>query len=153
MPIVYRLVKKRFADVPLDGASSKQYGGRWNSPGVAVIYAADSVALAVCEILVHTDAPELLDAYVLFTLDVPDHLVSILADEDLPSDWDADPAPASTAALGDEWVASSSSLALCVRSTVIRQQRNFLLNPAYPEFETVRATLKREDFVFDPRLK
>jgi RES domain-containing protein len=36
----------------LDGEGARLYGGRWNSPGVRVAYAADSPALAVLEVLV-----------------------------------------------------------------------------------------------------
>lgn len=152
MPLVYRLVKTRYADIPLDGASSKQFGGRWNSRGVAIISTADSPALAALEILVHIDTPRLLGAYTLVMLDVPDGGVSILADDDLPPDWQTDPPPASAAAIGDEWIGSRSSLALSVRSTVIPRHRNILLNPHHPDFAAVRASARQEPFVFDPRL-
>ena len=49
----YRLVKKRYADDPLSPQGAKLYGGRWNSKGNGAVYAADSVALAVLEVLVH----------------------------------------------------------------------------------------------------
>ena len=62
---VYRLVKARFGQVAFDGAGAgaKTYGGRWNSPGVAMLYTSDSVALATLELLVHLHGSEILNRY------------------------------------------------------------------------------------------
>src|SRR5580704_8576786 len=38
---------------PWDAEGALRRGGRWNSPGVAVLYAASSLSLACLEILVH----------------------------------------------------------------------------------------------------
>jgi len=38
---------------PWDPAGAVRRGGRWNSPGIAVLYAASSLSLACLEILVH----------------------------------------------------------------------------------------------------
>ena len=149
---VYRLVKARYAASALDGSGAKTFGGRWNSPGTAVIYAAESIALAALELLVHLGQGEVLGSYRLFTLEVPDALTLTLDDSALPSDWRADPAPRSTAAVGDRWVASGRSAALLVPSTVIPQSHNSLLNPAHPGFAAIVASAVEAPFGFDPRL-
>jgi RES domain-containing protein len=51
MPRFYRLVKSRFAEQAFDGEGAKLAGGRWNSKGVTIAYAADSIALAALELL------------------------------------------------------------------------------------------------------
>jgi RES domain-containing protein len=48
---VYRVCRARYAR--LDGAGALLVGGRWNSSGRAVVYMAESIALAVLENLVH----------------------------------------------------------------------------------------------------
>jgi RES domain-containing protein len=48
---VFRVCRARYAR--LDGAGGRHVGGRWNSPGRAVVYMAESIALAVLENLVH----------------------------------------------------------------------------------------------------
>jgi RES domain-containing protein len=48
---VYRVCRARYAR--LDGEGARLVGGRWNSPGSAVVYMAERVALAVLENLVH----------------------------------------------------------------------------------------------------
>jgi RES domain-containing protein len=149
---VYRLVKERYADSALDGSGAEAHGGRWNSKGVAMGYASDSVALAALELLVHLHRSEVLNRYVLFTLQPPDESVMVLDKATLPADGRGEPPPSSTAAIGDEWVTRGVSLALAVPSTLIPRQRNVLINPAHPDFEAVVRAATAEPFKFDPRL-
>jgi RES domain-containing protein len=148
----FRLVKARFASTAFDGSGAKTHGGRWNSKGVAMIYTSDSVSLAALELLAHLHRVEVLKHYVLFQLELPDEGVMWLDEQAVPADWRADPPPSPTAAIGDEWIASGQSLALSVRSTLVPQQRNLLLNPAHPAFKTVVASASSAPFDFDPRL-
>ncbi len=53
MPRAWRIVKKKFADHAFDGEGSRLYGSRWTSPGLPVSFAAESLSLAVLEVLVH----------------------------------------------------------------------------------------------------
>lgn len=149
---VYRLVKERYANSALDGSGAKAYGGRWNSKGVAVVYASDSVSLATLELLVHLHRSEVLNRYALLSLDVPDTDIMTLDETALPRNWRSDPPPSSTAAIGDQWVVRRVSLALTVPSTLIPQQRNVLIDPAHADFEGVLASRTNEPFVFDSRL-
>ncbi len=51
--LAFRIADKRF---PIfDGTGARLVGGRWNSPGKAVIYAAETFAGAVLEVLVHSN--------------------------------------------------------------------------------------------------
>jgi RES domain-containing protein len=43
----------RAVNARLDGEGARLAGGRWNSPGLAVVYMAESVSLAVLENLGH----------------------------------------------------------------------------------------------------
>lgn len=148
----YRLVKGRYADTALDGSGAKAHGGRWNSKGVRMVYASDGVALATLELLVHLHRSAVLNQYVLFGLELRDESVMVLDDSALPPDCRGDPPPSSTAAIGDEWIASGLSLALAVPSTLVPQQRNILVNPAHAQYEAVIAAASAEPFNFDPRL-
>lgn len=62
-----RLCRAPFAD--LSGGGARLYGGRWNRPGLPMIYAAFNAALAVLEVRVHLDLPTepVPDDYVLIT--------------------------------------------------------------------------------------
>jgi len=53
--LAWRLCRAPFAD--LSGEGARLYGGRWNSSGRAMVYAAGDAALAVLEVRVHLDLP------------------------------------------------------------------------------------------------
>ncbi len=148
----YRLIKARYASDPLDPQGAKRYGGRWNSKGKAVLYAADSISLAALELLVHLHRSTILNHYVLVTVELPDKAILTLDNQALPPDWRDDPPPRSTQTLGDGWLSSQQSLALAVPSTVVPQQYNLVINPAHPAFPTLAETLTSTPFLFDQRL-
>ncbi len=53
MVVAWRIVKRKHAKKAFTGEGARQFGGRWNSPGVAIVYTAESQSLAALEILVH----------------------------------------------------------------------------------------------------
>lgn len=148
----YRLVKKKWASTALDGEGAKRYGGRWNSRGVPCLYLAGSESLALLEIMVHLEDHALLEHYALFQLDVPQQAILHLSPDALPENWREEPAPADTAAIGDEWLRRGASLALAVPSVVVPRELNYLINPAHPQFDALTRTVRRLEFLPDARL-
>lgn len=147
----YRLVKANLAARTLDGEGARRYGGRWNSPGRSLVYAASSLSLAALELLVHLREPALLRrAYVFLVLECPDELVRRLEPGLLPPDWQRPEHPAPKA-LGDRWLESAASLALDAPSAVVPQERNILFNPFHPDWPRLTASAP-VPFSFDPRL-
>ena len=136
-----------------DGIGAKTFGGRWNHVGVPMVYLSDSPSLAALELLVHLHQSQILDAYAQIALRLPEKSIEVLELTDLPPDWRVDPAPQSTAHIGDVWIASRRSLALSVPSVVIPSQRNFLLNPSHKDFGRTVKTAVRVPFRIDPRLR
>lgn len=148
----WRIVKQKYlASQALDGEGARLYGGRWNSRGVAVVYAAQSQALAVLEMLVHLDAADLLMSYVFIGIRLEEEMISDLTEADLPLDWRSEPPPSRLREIGDIWVASNSSLALRVPSAVIPAEYNYILNPKHPDFKRVKAGTAIP-YRYDPRL-
>ena len=41
----FRITQNRFARAAFDGEGARLYGGRWNSPGTAMVYLASSISL------------------------------------------------------------------------------------------------------------
>ncbi|MBI4461222.1 MAG: RES domain-containing protein [Acidobacteria bacterium] len=149
---VWRIIKRKHAKTAFTGEGARLYGGRWNSPGIAVIYTAQSQSLAALEMLVHLDSSELLDQYVIFGVDVEESLITGIEASKLPRDWRAEPPPAEVKAIGDEWVAAGSSAVLRVPSVLVAGESNFLINPRHRDFSKPRIA-EPVSFRFDPRLK
>jgi RES domain-containing protein len=150
--VVWRIVQRKFFKTAFTGEGARLFGGRWNSPGRAVVYTAQSQALAALEILVHLDSEKLLRHYLAIPVTIPPHFIERLPPSSLPKNWHAYPAPHSTRSIGDAWVAHAASPVLQVPSVVIPSESNFLLNPAHPQFSRLRIG-EPVPFLFDPRLR
>jgi RES domain-containing protein len=139
------------ADKAMSGDGSYRRGGRWNPPGIRVVYCADSRSLALVEVLANVRRPALLGAqpWVVIRVDVPEDLVE--RPDRVPESWRETPYSSATQAFGAEWVQAQRSVALRVPSAVVPGEFNYLLNPAHPRFAKVRLG-KPEPFSFDPRL-
>ena len=138
----------------LSGYGAFLVGGRWNLPGLPLLYTAETRALAMLEVLVHLPAGDLPNDMYLLTLDVPDMLSrEEVTTSDLPADWQRLTQPLPTAALGHAWLQAGRSLALRVPSVLVPPEHNLLLNSAHPEFAQVRLAAEPEPFFFDERLR
>jgi RES domain-containing protein len=151
---VWRLALGRFHG--LDGEGARLYGGRWNSPGVPIVYGATHISLALFEQLVHLNSDRLPAALRAFNIDVPDGAMVEIADDAVASgDIEA------CRRRGDAWAASLRSAALIVPSvlvpTILRpgeistDERNVLLNPRHPSAGSWRTV--ETSFRIDPRLR
>ncbi len=147
----YRIVKRRWSGSAFDGEGARLYGGRWNSPGTAVVYAASTRSLALLEILVHCSEAALKMDFVAIEAVFDSKLVETLGAEDLPRSWQADPAPVATRRIGDRWAERRSSPVLALPSSIVPEERNYLLNPGHPHFSRIEIGAPRP-FAVDDRL-
>lgn len=136
----------------LTGAGAKATGGRWNEPGLAVIYASRSRALACLETFVHLNASGLpLNRY-LVRIDIPDSVWGA-AQTALPPPigWDAEPAGIVSIQLGSGWLQAKSSAVLRVPSAIVAEEENVLINPLHADAAKLSATKVRK-WLYDPRM-
>jgi len=130
----------RVADVRhpvFDGTGALLFGARWNSPGRRIIYAAETYAGALLEILVHAGGgvPRG-QAYV--QIDIPEGLpVEEIGPEEVPR-WDA-PSYDTGRAFGDRWYDQRRTAVLLVPSVVTHVERNVLINQEHPDFARIQA--------------
>jgi RES domain-containing protein len=148
----WRIVKSKHTSTAFSGEGARREGGRWNSVGIPVVYLAESVSLAVLEMLVHLEGDELLKHYRVIPASFPRSLVKELDPKELSANWKKNPAPISTQRLGDQWIASRASVVLKVPSIIVARESNYLLNPHHPQFKRVHIG-RPESFRFDQRLK
>jgi RES domain-containing protein len=115
--------------------------GRWHSAGTRVVYAAEHASLAVLETLLHAGGRKI-PSRAITQIEIPEDLTIESAT------WVEMP---DSQKFGDLWVREERSAVLRVPSIAAnRMESNFILNPAHPEFSSVKHDPPRE-FVFDPR--
>lgn len=133
----------------LSGLGGLRAGGRWHHMGRPVVYAADSPASAMLEVLVHLeiDPEDFPNTLQLIRIELPDS-VSLAEAPSLAEHWRTD--QESTRRLGDHFLDGRSALLLPVPSAIIPHTTNYLFNPAHPEAS--RACIQVERFVLDGRL-
>jgi RES domain-containing protein len=106
----------------LDGEGARLFGGRWNSPGTPVVYAATHVALALLEQLVHVSPERLPAGLRAFAIDLPDDALVENGRSDEPDGVEA------ARRYGDAWAASLRSAALVVPSMIVPADDGQLAN-------------------------
>ncbi|HEX7069470.1 MAG TPA: RES family NAD+ phosphorylase [Rhodothermales bacterium] len=151
MITAWRVVKSRYAATAFDGTGARRAGGRFNSSGTAVVYTSDSLALAMLEIAVNVPTYTEIRSLVYISVEIDEALIEIVEVDDLPKDWSNMPPSRSTQRIGDKWVREARSAVLRVPSVVVPGAFNYLLNPAHPEFSSIRTSAPTPLRV-DPRL-
>jgi RES domain-containing protein len=149
---VWRICNARHAATAFSGDGARRFSARWNPAGVAMVYAATSLALASIEVFVHL-GPD----------DTPDELVSIEAELPfkesscervdvgrLPQDWREERHP-QLMRIGGEWALSKRSLGLLVPSAAVDGEWNVLLNPEHPDMVKIKIAVPKP-FHFDERM-
>jgi len=151
MITAWRIVPEQRADSAFDGEGARLYGGRWNSPGHAAVYLADTRALAALETLVHLSPDSHQTAYVLFEVSFPKSFVTEIDLAPFGTALRSTTILPDTRTAGDAWLARGSAPVLRVASAIIPEEPNYLLNPAHPKFPRIEIGPAR-GFAFDPRL-
>lgn len=150
---LYRITGATYAEA-LDGmgAAQRREGGRWNPPGVPMLYASESRALAFAEVVAHFKE--------LKRFPVDHRLITYavagskgtrrIPPKTLPEDWNAPgpPYPRSTQALGSIFI-TGTDLLMRVPSVIIPHEWNFLINPRSIQGRLTIASI--EEFKLDPR--
>jgi RES domain-containing protein len=153
-PRAKALTAYRIADArhPIfDGTGAFLIGGRWNSPGRPVIYAAASYAGAMLECLAHAGTGRIPRNQKAILITIPGRVsIEERTAEDLPPGWERDDNIASRS-FGDAWLENRQSAVLIVPSAVAKYDRNVLINPAHPDFKRIVAS-RPETVVWDARL-
>ncbi|MFM6854179.1 MAG: RES family NAD+ phosphorylase [Sphingopyxis sp.] len=119
---IWRLTRAPF--VALDGAGALRSGGRYSSPGRAVVYAASEAALAVLIALRYWpgDGPGQPDDYQLGWTILPATPPRVPPMGDEP-----------TKKWVDAWLADGGSVAVAVASRVLPEADVVLINPAHAD--------------------
>jgi RES domain-containing protein len=135
--IAYRIADARHAIFDATGATL--HGGRWNSVGVAVIYAAETYAGALLEVLVHANLSQPPKNQRVVRIVIPDEVAVEAVSIDRVEDWDAVDMKTSRA-FGDRWTQENRTAILRVPSVITNgRENNITFNPAHSQFALIKA--------------
>lgn len=112
----------------LNGEGGRLFAGRWNRGGQAIVYTAESSALAILEVLVQ---------YQRGSIPVPVEVIEIVAPDDLLIFDYGEPMPPRDQAIsqgwGEDWLRQGASALARVPSALAPASYNLLINPAHPD--------------------
>lgn len=153
---VWRIAKhtQQYGAADLSGGGAKMTGGRWNSKGRPLVYAASSIALATLETLAHLGDNIAIRNAFLVRIDIPASVWrkrEMIEAGDLDVTWVAEPPGSTTIGVGDAWIDAVSSCVLLVPSVLVPEEYNVLINPAHAASRRIGAVVTRQ-FIYDPRL-
>lgn len=149
--IVYQVVHDWWKDDIWSGDGAWKHDGRWHTKGHRVVYAADSLALATLETVVHLRQMRRMHRFYQSSAEIPDRLVDTFPREKLPKDWQDPVYPQRIKTKGNEWLERKTSLALRIPSAISPSEWDILINPEHPAFKEIRI-LATEKHVLNPRL-
>lgn len=153
---VWRIAKEtpEFPAADISGGGAKAYGGRWNAKGRAVVYAANTIALATLETLAHLGDDIIARNRFLVEIQVPIAVWKARRKfdaADLAPTWLAEPPGMASIGIGNDWLGEGTSALLLVPSVIVPEEHNVLINPAHPDAAGIQAIVRRQ-FIYDPRL-
>ncbi len=145
--IVYRITKEEYSTA----LSASGYPARWNAKGSFVIYTAESRSLACLENLVHRSGEGNNALYKVMLIQIPDNIkIQEIKNADLIKDWQKIENYFYCQQLAGSWLKNFKTAVLKVPSVIIKNEFNYLINPAHPDFKKIKLT-DVEDFIFDTR--
>ncbi len=135
----YRLVRERRAADAFGGEGARRFGGRWNPKNNPAVYGSEHLSLAVLEFRVNQGGYDPDDQYVYFRFEFDEALIESI--ESPPEGWlvrfKGDGSITAAQGFGKEWLSQKRSAVLSVPSSVIRIERNFVLNPHHADFAKI----------------
>jgi RES domain-containing protein len=148
---LYRLTRKSYAS-DLSGNVSALYGTRWSSKGKKIFFTSSSIPLASLEVLANLGNVMVVEDFVTVKYVIPSNIqITMIYESDLPKNWNGQSILNETIMFGDSWLEKNETCILSVPSTIIPNERNYVLNPDNRFFKEL--TIKKvEDFKFDKRL-
>ena len=122
-----------------------------NSAGKRVIYAAQTYAGALLEVLVHANLGIVPKTQAVVEISIPENVsIETIAGDELEG-WAADDLIV-TRRFGDQWLDERRSAVLLVPSVVLQgRELNVLINPDHSDFVRIKTT-SPETVIWDPRL-
>ncbi|MEC3878129.1 RES family NAD+ phosphorylase [Parapedobacter sp. 10938] len=133
--LIYRIAHKQYSRALF----APGFGGRWNSEGKKVIYAAESIPLAFLESMLRRQGVGFNRDFNTMIIEVPDTLpVKTIDVEQLPDAWRDSYDYRICQQIGDEWYDSGETPLLKVPSAVLPDAANYVIHTAHPDYSRIK---------------
>ena len=133
---------------------SYRHGGRWNEPGIPVLYFAATAGVAMLEMANYLPSPRLVPAsYRLGVYEIAGNpSTERWTARDLPADWDWFPYPRSTQRMGSDWLTRGSASLLVLPTAAVPGGLDdiVLATPIRLDAASIRLTAVQER-LYNPR--
>lgn len=149
--LVYRISASKYIE-DLSGTGSKLYGGRWNDKGIAMVYFAETRAMAVMELLVHLRPEDLERNFILAQFEIFTENILKIDVKELPNNWKEDTGMEKLKKFGNKFIKDEKFLVMKVPSIIVEEEYNLVLNPNLISVNSIKLISKRI-FNFDSRFK
>lgn len=134
---VFRIAKSNYIQ-DLSGEGARIYGGRWNRPGVAVLYTSQARSLAMLELIVHFSALNAMkEQYSFLSLSIPNEFIETI-DLNLLRNIQFGLNNNKLWEITEDYFFRKNILALKVPSILIPEEFNVLLNPQHPNYQLIK---------------
>jgi RES domain-containing protein len=135
---VWRICSPKEARCGLAEMDAVEDGGRWNPPGVRMLYASTSRALALLEVMANA-GPRLPRVHAVVEIRIPRGVRRAVAKPDvLPGGWCSPRAPRACREFGRAWTDAGRTAVLLVPSVLVPREHNVLVNPEHPDARRIR---------------
>jgi RES domain-containing protein len=134
----WRTTRKKYVREAFSGDGAKQFGGRWNPPGTPMVYTAQSLSLAILELIVHLEDDGDICGFAAIPVTFSSTLVQVLPESQRPKNWFSLPIAEPSQQVGKKWLEEMPSVILQVPSSVVPRESNFLINPLHPKFSKLK---------------
>jgi len=147
---VFRIAHSQYID-DLQGTGARLYGGRWNRPGIPMLYTSQNLSLCILELLVHFNSKLAFNAsYSYLELDIPDKHIHSVVDKINITTYHK----INNKALWEFTEAEfekTNAMAIIVPSFVLKQEANVIINPLHPHMKNVKI-ISKSPIQLDDRL-
>jgi RES domain-containing protein len=148
---LYRIAKNQYIN-DISGEGARIYGGRWNRPGLAVLYTSEARSLALLELIVHfTSKKSLQYGFSFLNIEIDDFLIETVDKNSIPKT-NINPNDNRLWQITDYYFKEKNCLAIRVPSVLIPQEYNVILNTQHIDYKQVEIK-KTEEINLDERFK
>jgi len=147
--LVFRIGHKNYAT----SLSASGVAGRWASAGKKVIYAAESIPLALLENMVRRQGVGFNQDFKIVVIEIPDDIsITTISVQKLKPGWRDFRDYSICQPLGNKWFDEQETCLLKVPSAVIPESANYVINALHPDFLRIKI-IQVSDLVPDERIE